>query len=154
MKILLVGGCGFIGHNLSLNLRQKKHEVFILDSLSVNNILSFTDSEIKNKKLYNSILNNRIDLIKENQIKLIIKDARNNNVINKICNAIKPDIIVHLAAVSHANKSNKDPHNTFDNSLRTLENTLDFAKNSKTHVIFLSSRWRIEFTQLFKIFLS
>lgn len=139
MKILLVGGCGFIGHNLSLNLRQKKHEVFILDSLSVNNILSFTDSEIKNKKLYNSILNNRIDLIKENQIKLIIKDARNNNVINKICNAIKPDIIVHLAAVSHANKSNKDPHNTFDNSLRTLENTLDFAKNSETHVIFISS---------------
>ena len=44
-----------------------------------------------------------------------------------------------MAAVSHANKSNKDPHSTFDHSLRTLENTLDFAKNNKTHVIYLSS---------------
>ena len=42
------------------------------------------------------------------------------------------DIIIHLAAVSHANKSNKDPHSTFDHSLRTLENTLDFSKDKKT----------------------
>ena len=48
-KILLVGGCGFIGHNLALHLK-KKHEVFIVDSLAINNLLSFKDSEIKNKK--------------------------------------------------------------------------------------------------------
>ena len=53
--------------------------------------------------------------------------------------SIKPDIIIHLAAVSHANRSNKDPHTTFDHSLRTLENTLDYAKSFKTHVIFMSS---------------
>ena len=41
--------------------------------------------------------------------------------------------------MSHANKSNKDPLSTFDHSLRTLENTLDFAKNKKTHTIFMSS---------------
>ena len=41
--------------------------------------------------------------------------------------------------MSHANKSNKDPHTTFDNSLRTLENTLDFARVKKKHVIYLSS---------------
>ena len=40
-KILLVGGCGFIGHNLALKLKKKGHQVFIADSLSVNNILSF-----------------------------------------------------------------------------------------------------------------
>ena len=44
---------------------------------------------------------------------------------SKIYNDIDPDIIIHLAAVSHANKSNKDPHSTFDHSLRTLENTLE-----------------------------
>ena len=42
-------------------------------------------------------------------------------------------------AVSHANKSNKDPHTTFDNSLRTLEHTLDYARLKKKHVIYLSS---------------
>ena len=36
---------------------------------------------------------------------------------------------MHLAAVSHANRSNKDPYTTFDNSLRTLENALDASRN-------------------------
>ena len=111
----------------------------IIDSLSVNNILSFADNEIKNKKLYSSILNNRIELLNSNKIKLIIQDARDYHAISRIYNEINPDIIIHLAAVSHANKSNKDPHSTFDHSLRTLENTLDFAKNKKVHVIYMSS---------------
>ena len=138
-KILLVGGCGFIGHNLSLNLKKKGAIPIVVDSLSVNNILSFADNEIKNKKLYSSILNNRIELLNSNKIKLIIQDARDYHAISRIYNEISPDIIIHLAAVSHANKSNKDPHSTFDHSLRTLENTLDFAKNKKIHVIYMSS---------------
>ena len=138
-KILLVGGCGFIGHNLALHLKKGGCSVSIVDSLSVNNVLSFTDSEIKNKKLYSSILNNRIELLNDNKINLIVQDARDYHAISKLYGEIKPDIIIHLAAVSHANKSNKDPHSTFDHSFRTLENTLDFAKNSKTHVVYLSS---------------
>ena len=138
-KILLIGGCGFIGHNLALHLKKNGAEPTIVDSLSVNNIYSFTDDEIKNKNLYSSILNNRIDLINENKIKMIIQDARNYHSISKIFDQTKPDIIVHLAAVSHANKSNKDPHSTFDHSLRTLENTLDCARINKTHVIYISS---------------
>ena len=35
-KILLVGGCGFIGHNLALFLKKKKANPFIVDSLSIN----------------------------------------------------------------------------------------------------------------------
>jgi nucleoside-diphosphate-sugar epimerase len=46
-KILLVGGCGFIGHNLALYLKKEGCSVSIVDSLSVNNVLSFTDSDIK-----------------------------------------------------------------------------------------------------------
>ena len=58
---------------------------------------------------------------------------------SRLIEKVQPDIIVHLAAVSHANKSNKDPHTTFDHSLRTLENTLDLARNNKAHVIYISS---------------
>ena len=46
---------------------------------------------------------------------------------------------MHLAAVSHSSKSNKNPHNTFDNSLRTLENSLDYCRNNIEQFIFLSS---------------
>ena len=138
-NILLVGGCGFIGHNLAVYLKKLGHKPVIVDSLSVNNILSFADNEVKNKKLYSSILQNRIEILNEEKIQLIIQDARDYHAISKIYDDINPDIIIHLAAVSHANKSNKDPHSTFDHSFRTLENTLDFAKNKKTHVIYLSS---------------
>ncbi len=138
-KILLIGGSGFIGHNLAIKLKQVGAEPIIVDSLSVNNILSFTDSEVENKKLYSSILQNRLDLINKNNIKLIIQDARDYHAVSRIYGEINPDIIIHLAAVSHANKSNKDPHSTFDHSLRTLENTLDFARKDKVHVIYMSS---------------
>ena len=60
-KILLVGGCGFIGHNLALHLKNLGNNPIVVDSLSVNNILSLTEDDIKNKKLYSSILNNRIE---------------------------------------------------------------------------------------------
>ena len=138
-KILLVGGCGFIGHNLALHLKHKGHSPVIVDSLSINNINSLDNNEIKNQKLYKLILENRIELLKNNKIELIIQDARDYHAISKLYEEIQPDIIIHLAAVSHANRSNKDPHTTFDHSLRTLENTLDFVKNKKTHVIYLSS---------------
>ena len=138
-KILLVGGCGFIGHNLAIHLKKMGADPIIVDSLSVNNILSFADNDIKNKKLYSSILNNRIELLNSNKIKLIIQDARDYHAVSKIYQDINPDIIIHLAAVSHANKSNKDPHSTFDHSFRTLENTLDYAKINKTHTIYMSS---------------
>ena len=49
---------------------------------------------------------------------------------------MKPDVIIQLAAVSHANKSNKDPHSTFDHSLRTLENALDISRTIGAHFIF------------------
>jgi len=138
-KILLVGGSGFIGHNLALFFKKKNYEPYVVDSFSINNILSFTDHEIKNKTLYNRILNNRINLLNSNQINLKIADAKDYHLIAGLYNEIDPDIIIHLAAVSHANKSNKFPHNTFDNSLRTLETTLDYAKDKKKHVIYLSS---------------
>ena len=60
MKILLTGGNGFIGHNLAIFLKKKGHQVNVLDSLSVNNLLSFTDNEIVNQKLYRLILNHAV----------------------------------------------------------------------------------------------
>ncbi len=137
--IALVGGGGFIGHNLALSLKKRGHKPIIIDSLSVNNILSFTDSEIKNRKLYWSILNQRMDLLHENDIEINIEDARNYNSMCMLLDKFNPDVIIQLAAVSHANKSNKDPHTTFDHTLRTLENTLDIAKSKRTHVIYFSS---------------
>ena len=137
-RVALIGGGGFIGHNLALALKANGHNPIIIDNLAVNNMLSFTDSEIKNRKLYWSILNQRIDLLHDSEIEINIEDARNYNAMSMLLDKQKPDVIIQLAAVSHANKSNKDPHTTFDHTLRTLENTLDIAKNFGSHVIYFS----------------
>ena len=138
-KITLVGGSGFIGHNLALSLKKSGHDVDIIDSLSINNLYSEEINKSENSFLYNSILKNRLEILNQYKIKLTIQDVREKESLSKIINNSKPDIIIHLAAVSHANKSNKDPHTTFDNSFRTLENTLDVVKKNNVHVIYLSS---------------
>jgi len=112
--------------------------VDIVDSLNVNNLNNFKEN-VGNNEFYRLVLNNRLELLARNNINYEIIDARDYHALSKFIGHCRPDVIIHLAAVSHANKSNKDPHTTFDNSLRTLENTLDYAKVNKKHVIYLSS---------------
>jgi nucleoside-diphosphate-sugar epimerase len=137
-KIALIGGGGFIGHNLALRLKSMGADVQIIDSLHVNNLLSFTKEAI-NRKLYWEISNQRLELLHKAEVVVNVEDARNYSALTHVLNLINPDIIVHLAAVSHAGKSNKDPHSTFDHSLRTLENALDCARGNAGHFVYLSS---------------
>jgi nucleoside-diphosphate-sugar epimerase len=72
-------------------------------------------------------------------IPIHVQDARDYSALSKILSQVQPQVIVHLAAVSHAGKSNKDPFNTFDHSLRTLENALDNARGRVEQFVFFSS---------------
>ena len=140
-KILIIGGAGFIGHNLALKLKKLQADVTIIDGLSVNNLYAVEQNKLKlpYPKLASTILNERQSLLKNSKIPVLIEDARDYHKLSSLFNHIKPQIVIHLAAVSHANKSNKDPHSTFDHSLRTLENALDNSKGKVEHFIFLSS---------------
>ena len=139
--IALVGGAGFIGHHLALALVRRGAKVEVIDSLQVNNLLSLsTDySDPINRELYINIVNQRLDLLRQNGVELHPQDARDYHALSRILSHIRPNVIVHLAAVSHANRSNKDPYSTFDHSLRTLENALDVARDFAEHFIFFSS---------------
>lgn len=141
-KIALIGGGGFIGHNLALSLSKQGALVEIVDSLQVNNLLSFaSDNGIgTDRDLYLRMLNQRLDLLRTGGIPLHPVDARDYHALSRILAQIRPRVIVHLAAVSHAGRSNKDPFNTFDHSLRTLENALDFSRGDRIdQFIYLSS---------------
>lgn len=122
MRIIIIGGCGFIGSHLGNALIEGGHEVIAIDSLMVNNIYSgdpFGD-------LHKNILQKRMQ---GSKAEVIIADARDYNMLSPICKSRKPDAIIHLAAVAHQGKAQKTPHTTFDHSLRTLENALDIAVN-------------------------
>ena len=140
-KICIVGGAGFIGHNLAIQLRSAGHEVTCCDSLMVNNLISIIGNHdnLKFKKLNTKIINSRLELLEENDIELKILDARNYHVVSQLIDSLKPDVIIHLAAVSHSNRSNKDPYSTFDHCFRTLENVLDASRGKIERLIYFSS---------------
>ena len=53
-KVAVIGGAGFIGHNLALGLAQLGADVAVVDSLQVNNLLTFSsfDEYTPNQELY------------------------------------------------------------------------------------------------------
>jgi nucleoside-diphosphate-sugar epimerase len=140
-RIAILGGAGFIGHNLALRLKELGAEVSIIDGLQVNNLLAFTSDEnsVQHREFYLDILNQRLELLREAGVPMYIQDIRDYHALSKLMEKIAPQVVVQLAAVAHANKSNKDPYSTFDHSFRTLENTLDCSRGHVEHFIYFSS---------------
>jgi nucleoside-diphosphate-sugar epimerase len=140
-KIALVGGAGFIGHHLALELARRGAHVDVIDGLQVNNLNAFAASPAgsESRQLYLQFLYERLDLLRDAGVALHVLDARDYHLLTRTLAKIEPEVIVHLAAVSHAGRSNKDPYDTFDHSLRTLENALDFARGRVEHFVFFSS---------------
>jgi UDP-glucose 4-epimerase len=114
VKVLITGGAGFIGTNLTLGLLSSGHEVKILDDLSTG--------------------------LKQN----ISKDAEfiNGSILETrhIGTAIENcEVVVHLGARGSVPRSIKDPIATHNvNSTGTL-NVLEAARTSRSHYIFSSS---------------
>ena len=114
MKVLITGGAGFIGTNLTLNLLSSGYQVKILDDLSTGLKQNISkDAEF----VYASILDS-------NQINKAIEDC---------------EVVVHLGARGSVPRSIKDPIATHNvNSTGTL-NILEAARTSHSHYIFSSS---------------
>lgn len=141
-RIVLIGGAGFIGHNLALELKRRGAEVSIVDGLQVNSLLSLHDdgaSTMLERDLYLTMISERLDLLRAAGIPLFVEDARDYLRLSLVLGKLQPQVIVLLAAVSHASRSNKDPYHTFDHSFRTLENALDIARNEVEQFIYFSS---------------
>ena len=114
MRVLVTGGAGFVGTNLTLSLLEHGYDVKIFDDLSTG--------------------------LEQN----IPKDAEfiNASILDtsKLNNAIKEcEVVVHLGARGSVPRSIKDPIATHDvNSSGTL-NVLEAARSSGSHYIFSSS---------------
>ena len=73
-KVLIVGGCGFIGHNLAIKLSSYGHDITVVDSFAVNNLITLINNQddLPYPELSKKILEERIKLIKNN-VGLLIK---------------------------------------------------------------------------------
>ncbi len=144
-RILLIGGAGFIGHHLALELRKKKALVTVIDNLQVNNIVQIlSDTELSNKKrnLYTNFILERFELMRKAGITFSNIDARNLNLLQDVYINFKPSKIIHLAAISSAVIANNNPSLAYDIQINSLRNTIDLCKNHQDitdQLVFLSS---------------
>jgi len=140
-NIVLIGGAGFIGHNLALEFKTRGAQVEIIDSLQINNLGAFAANvdNIPDRPLYLHLIHERLNILHEAGIPLHTVDARDYQSLSPLLGSINPQVVVHLAAIAHASKANKSPYSTFDHNLRTLENALDATRDYVEHFIYMSS---------------
>ncbi len=140
-RIALVGGAGFIGHNLALALAKRGAAVSIIDGLQVNNLLAFAsaDHDRPDRDLALRIVNERLDLLRAADIPLYIQDARDEGALAHRLRDLQPQVLIHLAGLSHAQRSNEDPGSAFEHTLRTLESSLACVRADIEHFVFFSS---------------
>ena len=118
MKILVTGGCGFVGANLCLSLRKNNHKVFSLDNLVR-----------KSSKINLKILN-------KNKIKNYNFDVMNSKRLNKLP---KFELIIDCCAEAAVEVSKKDLDRVINTNLIGTFNILKKANKDKSKLIFISS---------------
>ena len=65
-RVALIGGAGFIGHNLALELKRRGAEVAAIDGLEVNHLVHYAARRrTRNRDLYIKILLERLKLLRE-----------------------------------------------------------------------------------------
>lgn len=117
MKVLIAGGCGFIGSNLSLFLKKNNYEVLSIDNLYRNG----------------SILNEK--KLKENHIKNVRLDIKNLSK-KKIS---KFDIIIDCCAEPSVEASKTDLDRVINTNLIGTYQLLKKCIKDNSHFIFMST---------------
>ena len=118
MKILITGGCGFVGSNLALFLKKKGFAVHTLDNLT------------RKGSKYNS------NLLKKQKIKNYKINISN---IKKIKSLPKYDLILDCCAEAAVEISKNDFDKVINTNLIGTINILKKSKNDKSKIIFISS---------------
>ena len=114
MKVLVTGGAGFIGTNLTLDLLSSGCEVKVFDDLSTGLKANIPkDAEFVNASI-----------LEASQIYKAIEDC---------------EVVVHLGARGSVPRSIKDPIATHNVNATGTLNILEAARNSQCHYIFSSS---------------
>jgi len=107
MKTLITGGAGFIGSAVVPVLKKEGYEIFVLDNLSFGNrdFIDIPDSHF------------------------FLADIRDIRKVQEVITQLKPEIVVHLAAIHFIPYCNQHPFEASDINIRGTMNVLDTCKS-------------------------
>jgi UDP-glucose 4-epimerase len=116
-KILVTGGAGFIGSAVIKLFNELNHETFVIDNLSFGNR----------------------DFIDIDDDHFFEEDILNSSKMSSIINQIKPDSIVHLAAIHFIPYCNQHPFESSNININGTINILNAAKEASVKQVFFAS---------------
>lgn len=108
MRILITGGAGFIGSYLCEKYTKEEHTVLCLDNFLSGNLLNVRH------------------LLDYRNFKLIKGDIRDFDLLERISR--DADVIFHLAAQIHVDRSYVEPRLTYDINVMGTQNVLEVAR--------------------------
>jgi len=108
MKILITGGAGFIGSHLCEKYTKEGHNVFCLDNFLSGNLINVRH------------------LLDFRNFKLVKGDIRDRDLLEKIM--VDTDVVFHLAAQIHVDRSYVEPQLTYDINVMGTQNVLEAAR--------------------------
>ncbi len=113
IKIIVTGGAGFIGGTLIRKLlKQKKYLIYNIDKLGYASDLSWINSS-------------KYDQSQHHFLKI---DLRNKEILEKTVKEIEPNLIIHLAAESHVDRSIDNPLNFLESNIIGTFNLLEASR--------------------------
>ena len=125
MKILITGGCGFIGSNFILNqINKTNNHVLNIDSIT-----------------YAGNIENLNSIAKNSKYSFLKGDICNYELIKNTLIEFQPDAIVHFAAESHVDRSIDNPMDFVNTNVigtaSMLNASLEYLSNNRKNFRFL-----------------
>jgi len=122
MKIMLIGGLGFIGKHLIRRLlnHDRTHELTVFDN---------SEARLRN-----------LNFIKYNKLKVEVGDITDKDCIEEAVFKCRPEVIAHLAALTGIGRCNENPSLAFSVNVFGTYNVVEACKELDTKLIFISSR--------------
>ncbi len=122
MKVLITGGCGFLGSNLAAEVLNRGDELFVFDNL-------FRSGSEKNLEWLKTLGN----------FKYYSKDIRNLTDVEYVINEVKPDVIFHMAGQVAMTTSLINPRLDFEINAMGTFNLLDSIRKIVPYAIIIYS---------------
>lgn len=117
MKTLVTGGAGFIGSAVIDKLQREGHEIFVVDNLSFG------------KRAFIDVPDDRF----------FENDILDLHAMEKIFNDIRPQIVIHLAAIHFIPYCNQHPYESSDINIRGTMHVLDCCRRFGVRQVFFAS---------------
>lgn len=123
-NILITGSAGFIGSNLVLKLLKDYEDIYIIGIDNMNDYYDVSIKEYRLKKIG--------DLVEKtnNKWSFYIGNIADKNLIDKIFDEHKPDIVVNLAAQAGVRYSISNPDAYIESNLIGFYNILEACRHS------------------------